>query len=79
MMFVDCFPAPRKRYCIACFPEHFTQVFPSARSLHFPFEPVGSFEAAGSVEAIQSFELVGSFEAIQSFEPVGSFEAIVTF
>ena len=21
MMFVDCFPAPRKRYCIACFPD----------------------------------------------------------
>ena len=35
-MFVDFFPAPRKRYCTASFPERFAIVFPSARTLHFP-------------------------------------------
>ena len=36
MIFVDCFPAPRKRWCTACFPERYSIVFPSARTLHFP-------------------------------------------
>ena len=34
-MFVDYFPAPRKRQCTACFPDRFSIVFPSARTLHF--------------------------------------------
>ena len=36
MMFVDSFPAPRKRQCTTCFPDRFSIVFPSARTLHFP-------------------------------------------
>ena len=36
MMFVNCFPALRKRWNKSCFPERYFIVFPSARTLHFP-------------------------------------------